>query len=93
MFLNTSIPGIVSLKITFLLGIVPLSFTQVFLSPGMAASRTGGICGEAYFTVPQPPSRDGADLEQDVFYQVFVQRVVYFPDDLFLEKVKVVQPG
>ena len=41
----------------------------------------------------QPPLEDGADLEQDVFYQVFVQRVVYFPDDLFLEKMKVVQPG
>jgi len=43
-FLNTSIPGIVSLEITFLLGIVPLSIVQAVkgFSFQNVESRLGG---------------------------------------------------
>ena len=38
-FLNTIIPGIISLKIIFLLGIVLLSFIQEYLSAFVASQR------------------------------------------------------
>ena len=56
-------------------------------------SELAGVAARRILRSPQAPSRDGTDLEQNVFYQVFAQRIVYFPDDLFLEKIKVVQPG